>query len=398
MSDKEIQVGFTLLNLAGPIGNGAVGAPTPDTQKQWAQTVIDDINRKGGVRCRKLVLKAYNVNPLNQSEQQSTCLQAAQDRVFVMLDSAGFSYPATAKDCFARQGIPFLGQYGPLPAEERQYGKLMFSVDAPVGRMIHTSIAAMARRGFFDPAKGFKKLGLFVDDCGGPDLITETYAALGDVGVDKSAVDKFEFDCPSSGFAPPNQVSQAVTQHKLDGVTHVLPITGSGSFSNYTKIAQQQGFHPKYTTIDYFGLPSTSESAGTGPDAQNFDGSVMASLARWGEYNTDLPPTPGATRCSQHFAASGMPGMSKSNRNIGVVCNLLDLFVLMASKTPTLSQTTLGDGNASVGRFDAAYPSGDGVFDRAGKNSGGDFYRYIQWHADCYCWKVLEPGGPFHTL
>jgi hypothetical protein len=389
VSDSEIQVAYTLLDLAGPIGNGAVGVESPEKQKQQAEAVAAAINKAGGVRCRKLVVKTYSVNPLDQNQQQSTCLRVIQERNFAVLDSSGYTFPPSSKDCFLRQGVPYVGFYGPLPGQERQYGKFLFSIDAPVAKLIRTSILAMKGQGFYDPAKGFKKLGLFVEDCV-PELIDLARKALGEVGVAGSAIDTFEFGCPTTGFAAPNSVAQAVTQHRLAGVTHVIPITGSGSFSNYTKIAQQQNFHPRYTVLDYQGLPATSETQGTGPDPSNFDGSIMASLHRWGEYNVDLPPSPGAARCSQQLQSVGQPPMTKANRNVGGACNLLNLFAAMASKTPTLSQSTLGDGNAGIGRFEAAFPSGDGVFDRAGKHSGGDFYRFIQWQAACYCWKPLD--------
>ena len=37
---------------------------------------------------------------------------------------------------------------------------------------------------------------------------------------------------------------------------------------------------------------------------------------------------------------------------------------------------------------------GDGMFNKPGKVTGGDFHRPLQWHADCTCWKTLADFQP----
>src|SRR4051812_39663748 len=53
ITDKTIQLGVPVLDLAGPIGNGAAGQAAADDLIKITQAVIDDINARGGVQCRQ---------------------------------------------------------------------------------------------------------------------------------------------------------------------------------------------------------------------------------------------------------------------------------------------------------------------------------------------------------
>src|SRR5919198_1539684 len=76
-------------------------------------------------------------------------------------------------------------------------------------------------------------------------------------------------------------------QHHRDGVTHVIPLTGSGSFNRYVDAAEAQGYRPKYGVTDYQGLPITAAS-NLKPNGENFDGAVAMTL-----YTFGMDTTPG---------------------------------------------------------------------------------------------------------
>jgi hypothetical protein len=66
-----------------------------------------------------------------------------------------------------------------------------------------------------------------------------------------------------------------VLKFQQAGVTHVTQAYAYGDFANFTNVAQEQGFHPKY------GLPDDSitvaQEGGTGekPNAQNVAGAIV---------------------------------------------------------------------------------------------------------------------------
>jgi hypothetical protein len=71
---------------------------------------------------------------------------------------------------------------------------------------------AYAARQFdvFNPANGFKKLGIFYSDCQ-PEVNAAILADLEQIGVPPGAIDRFDLGCPTS-FAPPSAIEQAVVK------------------------------------------------------------------------------------------------------------------------------------------------------------------------------------------
>src|SRR5439155_10531758 len=126
-------------------------------------------------------------------------------------------------------------------------------------------------RGFFDPATGFKKLGVMYFNCV-PEVITKVMDWLHQAGLPDGNVVTYNAGCPSPPLANPSDLTQAILKFKTSGVTHVTFVYFMGSIGNFTTVAQQQDFHPKYGIADdgYIGV-----SGGTGkPDADNFDGTL----------------------------------------------------------------------------------------------------------------------------
>src|SRR5581483_9017867 len=72
----------TLTNIVGPAANSIFGIAPPADQQSWYTAVIDDINKNGGVGCRKIVPTFYPTNPADQNELQQRCLQIVQSGVF----------------------------------------------------------------------------------------------------------------------------------------------------------------------------------------------------------------------------------------------------------------------------------------------------------------------------
>jgi hypothetical protein len=253
----------------------------------------------------------------------------------------------------------------------------------------------MNQRGWFSAAAGFKKLGLLMDDCS-HEVNQATLDALASIGIAKSQISIAEFACPSGGFASPGDMEAAVLQHVRDRVTNVIPIIGGGSFKEYSAAAQRQGFKPKYTSTDYDGFEVTA-TGGTGPDVDNFDGTISVTNTKVGANTSGLPADAPTQRCIDIFAKHGLsrdliyPASASSYPGGGGACSAFLTFAAAADKDPGLTRAGLVTGLDALGTVPLAYLDGDAVFNQPGKVTGGDFWRVVQFSKACTCWKVLDP-------
>jgi hypothetical protein len=393
VTPTQIKVADVLLNLAGAIGNSAVGQPSPQIQQQMAQAVVDDINAHGGVACRKLVVTYYAANPIDPTSTQNVCLQIAQAGVFAVI--GGFAYPAASNDCLAQQKIPVVANIAPTPAEGKQYYPYLMSTTPDPTQDYANAIFGMQGRGYFTAAQGFQKLAILEDDCT-PEINRAVYDDLIKAGVRPNQIVKNDFSCPSSGFASPSDMSQFATQDNLGHVTNVVEVTGGGSFKEYSTAAQGQHYKPKYLVSDYNGFLVTA-TGGTGPDPNNFDGTVVTTDTRFGENNTPGLSDPATQACIALFARHGLPASYITGSYIGGGnCTIFQLFAAAVSHDQGPTRAGLAPGLGQVGRFAMVFPLQDSIYKTPGattpvKVTGGDFWWTIQFYASCTCWKVIDP-------
>jgi hypothetical protein len=247
----------------------------------------------------------------------------------------------------------------------------------------------MQAQGWFQRAHGFRKLGILEDACN-PEVNTDLAANLAAAGIPPGQASVFVLDCdPSSGSSPPSQVEQAVVQHKLANVTNLMMASSQTNLDIYTNVAQQQGFHRRYSVSDYDGVIGHE-----GPvNAGQFDGALGITNDKTGEINSGLPFNAVSQYCNQVMVSHGLRPMVKEpdDEAVGQGCGMLLTFVAAATHAPSLTRTALLAGLDATGSLAEPFPFGDGLFSRPGKVAGGDFWRPAQWHASCTCWKVLDP-------
>jgi hypothetical protein len=393
VTPTEVKVGDILLNLAGAIGNSAVEQPSPQVQQQMAQAVVDDINSHGGVQCRKLAVTYYPANPIDPTSTQNVCLKAAQEGLFALL--GGFAYPQGADDCLAQQKIPVLGNIAPTPSEAKQYYPYLMSISPDPTQDFKNAIFGMRDRGLFTPGQGFQKLAILEDDCS-TEIDQAVYSFLLQAGVSSSQIVKNEFSCPSGGFASPQDMSNFATQDNLAHITNVVVVTGGGSFKEYTAAARGQGYKPKYLVANYDGFMVTATGS-TGPDPNNFDGTIATTSSRFGESSTPGLTDPATQACIALFARHGLPSSYVTGSYLGGgYCDLFELFAAAAAREAVLTRVGLAQGLSQVGRFNEAYPEADSIYRAPGtvtpvKVTGGDFWWTVEFYSSCTCWKVIDP-------
>lgn len=388
VDDDSALVAMGILNLAGPIGNAAVGVDSPEDVKELAELIADDINANGGAGCKKLELKFYETNPLSQDQQRSTCIEMAEDEPLLALDVGAFVYPQSAYTCLPQQQIPVI-EIGPILASESKFAPYLATPAANTSRMMRTFVHGLQSQGYFDPSQGFEKLGLLMDQCAPEvnDVLVKELRSIGIEGGDK--VSTYTFECPN-GFASPTEMLQAASRFRSAGVTHVIPLTGGGSLKPFTDAAEGQRFRPMYGLSDYQGVNSTA-TTNQGPNRENFANAITITNSRLGGPTTpDIPPSAGTERCAAFVEQIGAdPDRIFTGRIFGAVCALLWMTEAAMDNAAQLSREQVLPGLFQAGPLDMAYPLDKAEFS-PDKFFGGDTWWPAKYDKDCDCWKVID--------
>jgi hypothetical protein len=177
-------------------------------------------------------------------------------------------------------------------------------------------------------------------------------------------------------------------------VTHVTESQFYPDFANFTKVAQQQGFKPKYGLADD-GLVPISTSQGLNDDYNNIDGAIAITGDRYGEETTPglaEHPTAGTQRCNAIFAAKGRPPVYKQMVGFGgVACDQLWMVQAAVSHAPSLERTALAAGLQASKTIDLSFPRGPADFSGPRVTYGGQFWRPEQFLKTCGCWRIVDP-------
>ena len=385
VTDTEIEVAIILIDLVGPVANNAFGLPDAAEQRADYEAVAEDLNKRG-VACRKLVLEFFTVNPTDPSGQQEQCLAIADTEPFVVIDPGGYDQSA-AQVCFPRNELPYLG-FTLRDEDISRFFPYFFAL-SNVDLTNRNGILGLRSLGFFDAAAGFRKLGFIYRGCF-PRSIEAMRAAMREAGVGDEQVVTYDVGCPST-FATPADLQQAVLTFQRAGVTHVTTAFFLADFANFTRVAQQQQFKPRYGLSDD-GIVSSAGGA-LAPDPRNIDGAIDITSGRYGEHTTPgITPSPGTQRCNALYAAKGRPPVYEHQSGFGGrACSQLWMVAAALDRAPRLERTALADGLHAAESAELSFPNGPGDFRRAPVTYAGQFWRPLRFEAGCECWRVADP-------
>src|SRR5205814_6894458 len=137
--------------------------------------------KSGGLACgRTLVAKKYDVNPVDQNDEQAKCLQMVQDKPFAVIDAAGYITPVS-RSCFVQNGLPFQLSTSAGNTEVTKGYPYIYGMTAPSEKQVRDGALGLSELGLFAAPK-FRKLGLLEDACD-PNVNRELEADLAKVGV-----------------------------------------------------------------------------------------------------------------------------------------------------------------------------------------------------------------------
>jgi hypothetical protein len=389
-SNSQIKVAVTLTNIVGPAANSIFGIASPADQQKWYEAALDDINKKGGIACRKVVPTFYPTNPSDQNELQQRCLEIAQSGAFAEIDNGSYAiYPQ--KHCFAQHKIPFFGGYMLFRDEIDAFYPYLFNI-SEFDTIDKNTVFALKDRGFFNiPGK----LGFTYRNCDQP-LVNKWFQWFQQAGIPSSQIVSYNFGCPAV-FASPSDIQAAVLKFQQAGVTHMTAHQLVGDFSNFSNVAEQQGFRPKY------GLPDESmidvAYGSQAPNSSNIVGAIAIAQGRSGEERTPgSVPSPGTAKCDAIYAAHGIAPTYKLAPGAGYVCTQLWMFQAAITNAPVFRADALAAGLQRTKSIESSYPAGPNDFSGVRQTTGGQFWRVAQFMAACKCWQVIDsnfhPGYP----
>ena len=228
-----------------------------------------NLNKSGGIGCRQVVMHIYNVNPVDASAAQQTCLNIAAAHPFMVLDS-GVLTEVGASDCLPAHQVPVASTY--LTEEQlSQYHPFYLQIGDIPEDIVYNGVLGLHQLGYFKASHGFRKIGVLYHTCSSA-LVNAERKALAAAGVPGSKIVNYSLGCPASGTDTPAAMEQAVLNFKSVGVSDVmmLEIIDGGLF---TQIAQQQGYKPQYLYAENDAATDVTTGANA-PNATNFNGAV----------------------------------------------------------------------------------------------------------------------------
>ena len=384
------KIGFVIMDVGGLRNSGMGVINTRDDIPQVIDALVDWANDNGGLNGRKIVPVKKVVDLISPNDQRNKCLDFTQrDQVFAVLDSFTYVFPST-RACFTIENkTPYFGAFPGGKQELAKAAPFQVSTSGDSNQMMKNWVYGAKAEGFFDPAKGFKKLGILTDNCDrsvydGPDGLK---AYLKAVGVNQWS--EFVSGCDITD----QQASgvPAVLRHRQDGVSHVLLASFSTAAASYTRAAaSQSGWKPKYFASD-FGFMSWD---GSTPDLNRgqWDHTRAVTSTYTGELAIGKPLSAQAQACSKILTDRGLPPIREYNRDYEawLFCDHLRLLIAGAKLAPrNLTRLDWGASVQKVGDFTSAFFNGvhfgPGVF--AG---GGHNLALIEFRLDCECYKQIR--------
>ena len=391
-----IKVAVLVLSIGGAVGNSTYGVPTPAQQEANFQKVADAINATGGIACRKVLPVYFEANPVDSASLQQLCLDVVAAHPFFMFEGAGYGYVyPSLLNCYVQNHIPFLSPtFSNAAAIQQWYPYAFFQMQSDAD--YHNLIFALNQRGWFSAASGFKKLGVVYQNCD-KQIPTEFFAWLHQAGLSASQVDSYNLGC-SDLFSPPSVLEQSILQFQRDGVTNVTFAWDERDFANYTKIAEQQHFRPKYAFADETQVAVTYSN--NSPDHNNIANAIAIENGADGEEHTPgMSPSAATQKCLAIFhdkvsyPVSSYSVMSREGEE-GGYCAELWQFRAMVDNAPALQRAALAAGLQATRTLDLPYPYAPADFSAARTTWGGQYWRVDQFTPSCDCWRLIDKA--FH--
>ena len=381
VTEKKMKIAVIMTKIVGPAANALFGVATPEQQREYWKRVLDDVNANGGAGCRELVPTFYEANPADNTNLQEVCLDIVGSGAFAALDTQAYAqFPVV--ECYPRNKVPYFGGYFASETIRARSFPYLFQFNS-MDQAHKDAVFALRDRGFFQKENGFTRLAFPHKSCDSQ-LIKKMRSWLGQAGVRPSQIVEFDFGC-ANGLASPSTIQQAILTFQREGATSLTYANLVGDFGNFTRIAEQQGYRPRY------GLPNDaliSVSKGSvRQDPDNIANAIAIDQGRYAEETTPgTKPTAATARCSAIMKEDvyDLPNIA------GKTCNMAWIFMAAVDNAPQLARTALAAGLQRAGSVEFSYPQGPNTFAAPRTTTGGQFWRPTRFTRSCACWRVTD--------
>jgi hypothetical protein len=386
-TEIKVAVALTRIQIGGADANGLFNVPPPDVAKADFQAAFNGVNKEGGAACRKLVPTYYEINPTDEPGMLAQCRDFADKGFFAVIDTGGMATRPAVVSCMGQLKVPFLAGFFITETDRQRFFPNLYSFYTKE-QLYRSTVVGLKQVGYFDPAKGFKKLGFIYRDCE-KDAINAFRNWIREAVPDSQVV-TYNVGCPQI-FAREDQINQAVLTFDGENVTHVMAGNFQGDLAAFTRRAEAQQFRPQYG-LPNEGLLSIAKGA-QAPNPDNIANAIAIAINRDGEDTTPgMTPTAGTQKCNAYRKAAGLPPVYGQPANAGHTCDQVWMLQYALNNAPQVSQAALQAGLQRAGSIDWSYPQGPNDFRAARVTTGGQFWRVTQFkRPECSCWRVIDP-------
>jgi hypothetical protein len=393
----QVLVGYStskaLSSVAGSLG--LKGVDVGDTKAQ-VEAVVKDLNARGGLLGRKVVLNQYDVSTSSNASQEMCSAWTQDAHVFAVVDAVNAGAPAVNDNlaaCLNKASVPLLTG-APLISQLafNRYPFVIAPGHAASERYMTGLVASLVRDDFFSgwnaalgaPGPGPVKIGInSFDTPGDQNRVKELVRALRAAGHSDVIVAKH----PSDVTGVPASTQSAVLRFKAEGVTHVF-----GASVLFYQDADSQDYRPRYAVDD--SANTVQLMAQNAPKSQ-LHGSLGAGYLPMSEDDSYTSNNTAAKTCLRIMRDAGIDTTNRfATTYMLAVCDRFSILerAVTASGALTPSGVLQGLGRLPRGLDSAgtyAMTLGPGHHDGAFRLRS---FRYVD---SCSCFRLTGPTTQF---
>lgn len=398
---KEIFIGYATAKDVQAAGQAAGLGLNFGDQEAMAKSIVNDINARGGVAGRKLVLVFHDIKTVQAVQDPSTSAQAACTRwtedkpVFAAISLVSIINNDTLFGCLAKHKTPMISSDIGMHATARfsRFAGYLYGPSVGVmDRLVPAWMKRVAASGYFtgkwntaagSPGTAPMKVGVIHSRhqaYGGGHFVPIVDRTLRQMGLSVTSTFEHSGDQTRMG----QEMSQAVLRFRQDGVTHVVADAGVLYFM---QAAESQSYRPRYALTSFSG-PSFLQA---NVPAKQLVGALGAGWVP--STDVDNVRDPGDVSGAEARCRTVMKraGQDTANR-LAMAVMLLNCdgfnFLSSAIKKGGLSPAGIQRGAQAIGSLE---PSGTfRISFPGGRQDGASVIRDLAYRQDCRCFKYTS--------
>jgi ABC-type branched-subunit amino acid transport system substrate-binding protein len=344
---------------------------------------VDEINERGGLGGRRLIVDITRYSPIVPAEIQTACVEQAEDKkVFVTLASLLFN--ADGERCLASKQTPVLTSNTSSLADLKQDAGWVRQVSMAKDRIVKNWVDWLVSSGTATPSS---KIGVVHGDNPEDNALNDRVFVpylrqrglhvAGQVALSGTTVDTVT-----------SEAQNAVLQLKSAGADLVLPNLDFLRTFAFLGAAGNARYQPRFSVSD---LGQLSIDATTSFYPASFDGTkgVTAYVTGQGGPGQD-PSSPAFQECLRVYQSHGQQLSTDSTARLQDIlylsqfCELLHLTAKVVQLAgPHLNRASFLGAFAKLGAWSERVTLTGPLTFAANKYDGPDEYAVIQWQAGC---------------